>query len=375
MSSPVLIEQLDCAIDVLLTDPDAAIPNVDPMVAELLGVAAELRTLPRPDFRSELKSNLLQIPVAASSVRQPELQVFNAAVGGLRLVKSPREAPEDILPTLFGRGYGTYAVQRSNFALSLAAHAVALALVLTSSVWMMRHRESIKSELARQVFPLVSDYIPFTKPSPSTHGGGGGGDRDKLQASQGHLPKAALEQITPPEVVVRNVHPKLEAEPTVVMPPDVKLANNQLPNLGDPKSSVMGPPSNGTGAGAGLGSGEGGGIGSGIGAGVGPGLGGGYGGGIFRPGVGGVSAPRAIFKPDPEYSPEARQAKYQGTVVVSVIVGADGKAHAVHVERSLGMGLDEKAVEAVRQWRFEPALKDGKPVAVAVSVEVNFHLY
>ena len=90
---------------------------------------------------------------------------------------------------------------------------------------------------------------------------------------------------------------------------------------------------------------------------------------------GGVSAPRAIFRPDPEYSTEARQAKYQGTVVVSVIIGVDGKSHEVHVSHSLGMGLDEKAVEAVRQWRFEPAMKDGKPVAVAVDVEVNFHLY
>jgi len=374
MSSPVLIEQLDCAIDVLLTDPDVAIPNVDPMVAELLGVAAELRMLPRPDFRSQLKSNLMQMPLAASAARRPELQVLNAVAGSSHLVRSRREAPEDILPTLFGRGYGTYAVRRSNFALSLVAHAVALALILTSSVWMMRHPEVIKARLEQQVLPLVSDYIPFTKAAPSIHGGGGGGDRDKLQASQGHLPKPALEQITPPEVVVRNVHPKLEAEPTVVMPPAVKLATNQLPSLGDPKSSVLGPPSNGPGSGAGMGSGIGGGIGSGSANGVGLGIGGGYGGGVFRVG-GGVSAPRAIFRPDPEYSTEARQAKYQGTVVVSVIVGPDGKAHGVRVSRALGMGLDEKAVEAVRQWRFEPAMKDGKPVAVAVDVEVNFHLY
>ena len=374
MSSPLLIEQLDCAIDVLLADPDVAIPNVDPMVAELLGVAAELRTLPHPDFRSQLKSNLLQMPLAASAARQPELRVLDMVAGRPQLAKSFPEAPEDVLPTLFGRGYGTYRVQPSNFALSAMAHAIALALILTSSVWMMRHHELIKAELAQQVLPLVSDYIPFMKAAPSIHGGGGGGDRDKVQASQGHLSKAALEQITPPEVVLRNDHPKLSAEPTVVMPPEVKLTNSQLPNLGDPKSSILGPPSNGVGAGTGIGSGIGGGIGSGMGGGVGPGIGGGYGGGVFRVG-GGVNAPRAIFKPDPEYSPQARQAKYQGTVVVSVIVGADGKAHGVHVVRSLGMGLDEKAIEAVRQWRFEPALKDGKPVAVQVSVEVNFHLY
>src|SRR5579872_1159141 len=335
MSSPVLIEQLDVAIDVLLTDPDAAIPSVDPAVADLLGVAAELRTLPRPDFRAQLKSNLIEFPLAASTMRQPELQVLNVVAGRPQLAGSHKEAPEDILPTLFGHGYGTYRVQRSNFALSGMAHALALALILTSSFWMMRH-QGIKAQVAEQVFPLDSDYVPFTKAAPAMHGGGGGGDHDTLQASQGRLPKPALEQITPPQVVVRNHDPKLSAEPTVVLPPEVKLPNNPLLNLGDPKSSVLGPPSNGTGSRGGIGNGFGGGIGAGSGDGGGPGVGGGLGGGVYRPGVGGVTAPRAIFKPDPEYSPEARQAKFQGTVVVSVIIGADGRAHSVHVERSLG---------------------------------------
>jgi protein TonB len=133
----------------------------------------------------------------------------------------------------------------------------------------------------------------------------------------------------------------------------------------------MGPPSNGTGSGGGIGDGSGGGVGSGRGPGVGPGYGGGIGGGIYRVG-GGVSAPRAIYDPDPEYSEEARQAKYQGTVVLWVIVGADGRPHDMRVERSLGMGLDEKAIAAVKTWKFEPARKDGHPVAVQINVEVNF---
>ena len=88
-----------------------------------------------------------------------------------------------------------------------------------------------------------------------------------------------------------------------------------------------------------------------------------------------MSAPRAIFKPDPEYSTEARLAKYQGTVVLNLVVDASGTPRQVHVARSLGMGLDEKAVEAVRQWKFEPARKEGKPVAVAVSIQVAFRLF
>ena len=132
--------------------------------------------------------------------------------------------------------------------------------------------------------------------------------------------------------------------------------------------------SNGTGTGAGIGSGGGGGVGSGIGSGIGEGRGGGMGGGVFRVG-GGVSAPRAIYDPDPDYSEEARKAHYQGSVILNVIVDASGLPKDIRVQRSLGMGLDEKAIAAVKTWRFTPAMKDGHPVAVQMSVEVNFHLY
>jgi TonB family protein len=184
-----------------------------------------------------------------------------------------------------------------------------------------------------------------------------------------------MEQITPPAMVIRNEHPKLAVEPTIVMPPQVKIPSPNLPNFGDPKSPVIaGPPSNGTGSGGGIGSGSGGGIGSGEGPGLGPGRGGGTGGGIFKVG-GGVSAPRAIFTPDPEYSEEARKAKYQGTCILWLIVGPDGRPRDIKIARTLGMGLDQKAIEAVRNWKFEPAMKDGRPVAVQINVEVNFRLY
>ena len=369
MSSPVLIEQLDSAIDVLLSDPDAAIPNVDATVADLLSVAAELRTLPRPDFRSQLKYELTQAAGRPVAAVQPDLQVLDEMVC-LAPPANKLRSSETILPTLFGEGYGTYAVRRSNFAASVAAHAVVLALVLASGV--IVGVKKVEDNHARLTDTAVSVYVPVTPSAAASHGGGGGGDRDKT-LTPGKLPKIAMQQITPPEVVVRNDHSKLTVDATVVMPPQIKMSSN-LPNLGDPSSSVVGPLSNGTGSDAGLGTGGGGGIGSGNGPGVGPGLGGGLGGGVFRVG-GGVSAPKVIYKLDPEYSTEARQAKYQGTVVLSVIVDADGHTRQVHVARSLGMGLDEKAVEAVRQWRFEPARKDGRPVPVAVDVEVAFHLF
>ena len=95
---------------------------------------------------------------------------------------------------------------------------------------------------------------------------------------------------------------------------------------------------------------------------------------MFRVG-GGVSAPKPIYQPDPEYSEEARKAKYQGVCVLWMVVGPDGKPRDIKVSRSLGLGLDEKAIEAVKTWKFEPAMKDGRPVAVEISVQVDFHLY
>lgn len=82
-----------------------------------------------------------------------------------------------------------------------------------------------------------------------------------------------------------------------------------------------------------------------------------------------------IYDPDPQYSEEARKAKYQGTVVLWAVIGPDGRPRELRASRSLGMGLDEKAIEAVKLWRFEPAMKDGRPVAVQINIEVNFRLY
>jgi len=99
----------------------------------------------------------------------------------------------------------------------------------------------------------------------------------------------------------------------------------------------------------------------------------GIGGGAFRVG-GGVSAPALISKTEPEYTEEARAAKYQGTVLLYIEVGPDGKAHNIKVVRGLGLGLDEKAIEAVAKWKFKPGEKEGQPVPIQATIEVNFRL-
>lgn len=88
----------------------------------------------------------------------------------------------------------------------------------------------------------------------------------------------------------------------------------------------------------------------------------------------GISLPKPISSPNPEYPEDARKAMYQGTVVPGMIVEADGLPYDIKVLRSLGYGLDEKAIEAVKKWRFDPAIKDKTPVAVYISVQVNFRL-
>jgi protein TonB len=269
--------------------------------------------------------------------------------------------------------WGFYDYKKNGVLGSTVLHMVVLALIIGGTILARRMVQAIT---APKVVTLIapSEDIPLAPSKTVVGGGGGGGDRDKFQASKGKPPKFAMEQIAPPQVVVRNEHPKLAVEPTVIVPPQVQMATN-MPNLGDPSARmVQGPPSNGVGAGGGIGSGVGTGIGSGEGAGVGPGRGGGTGGGVFRVG-GGVSAPRAIFSPEPEYSEEARKAKYQGTCVLWLVVGPDGHPREVRVTRSLGLGLDEKAIETVKTWKFEPAMKDGKAVAVQISVEVEFRLY
>jgi TonB family protein len=89
----------------------------------------------------------------------------------------------------------------------------------------------------------------------------------------------------------------------------------------------------------------------------------------------GISAPVLTYSVNPEYTPEARADKSAGTVLVSLWVDQTGKPTHVNVEKGVGSSLDEKAVEAVQQYRFKPALRDGKPVVVELTVKVNFQIF
>src|SRR5271157_4497642 len=204
-------------------------------------------------------------------------------------------------------------------------------------------------------------------------GGGGGGTRSENSASLGRLPRAARRQFTPPVVEYVNLNPQLPMEPTLVISSEIVLPTIDLPRFGDP-NGVPGPPSGGRGSNGGIGDGEDGGVGNSRGPGYGPGPGGGGvtgGGGGF---LGDVTQPVLLWKIEPEYTDEARRAKIQGTVVLRIEVDTRGQAQNITVRQSLGLGLDERAIEAVRRWRFRPGYRDGKPWVTAAMVQVNFRL-
>jgi periplasmic protein TonB len=365
MLSTTLADQLDEAIDILLADPESPASPMDPRMRELLGIAAELRFLPSPEFKAALKADLLLQAPAPQAERRAIYPWAPARILPMGQQRTPKT--ELGTPSFLEDRSSSCPVRHRNLAISFLIHAVAVALVLSSGLWITKQRVLKPTATVA----LIAGTAPPAAPD-ERHGGGGGGDGDKLRAPKGRSPRFAEEQLTPPVLVVRNEQPTRSAEATVIGPPSVSLP--QANQTGDPMAAVLAPPSNGTGADGGIGSGSGGGIGVGTGPGVGEGMGGGSGGGVFRV-AGGVSAPRAIYDPEPEYSEEARQAKYQGDVLLSVIVDRDGRTRDIHIARSLGLGLDEKAMEAVRRWRFEPAMKNGQPVAVLVNIEVKFHLY
>jgi protein TonB len=131
--------------------------------------------------------------------------------------------------------------------------------------------------------------------------------------------------------------------------------------------------SQGPGSGAGAGTGQGTGMGEGTGAGIGPGSGGGTGGGPYRAGSG-ITAPRLIREVKPDYTEEARRRGVEGDVVLEIVVRSDGSVGDIKVLQGLGAGLDRRASDAVRQWRFSPARRFGTPVDVIVEVAVEFKL-
>jgi periplasmic protein TonB len=287
------------------------------------------------------------------------------------LVHPPKLPPLEVTskPVAVREIWGFYGGQGKRAGMtSFLVHVAVIALL-----FLLGTNKAVQQVVKQQIDLIAPDIAPYkpTVKKDTMHGGGGGGDRSPTPVSKGKLPKLANKQFVPPMVKPPD-NPKLVMDPTLIIQPDANIPKINTDQLGDPLAK-SGLASNGFGSGGGMGNGRGGGVGPGSGPGFGPGSGGNMGGGAYRIG-GGVSPPSIIYKVEPEYSEEARKAKFQGTVLLFVIVDEHGNPRDIKIIRPLGLGLDQKAVEAVEKWKFSPGKKDGKPVPVQAQIEVNFRL-
>jgi TonB family protein len=262
--------------------------------------------------------------------------------------------------------WGLYGRQKKSFLLSTGLQVALVAILLTAL-----SSKTVQKQI-QQVIPLMMPPVDAPLPKVAVHtGGGGGGDRSPLPASKGKLPKPAPRQFVPPTTVINNAQPKLVMEASLLAAPDATLPDVNMPNFGDPLGKLAAA-SNGTGSGGGIGSGKGGGVGSGTGGGSGPGQGGGI---VYTPGRDGVTKAIPIHQEDPEFSDEARKARYQGTVVIAIEIDEKGRVVHPRLLQSIGLGLDEKSIEAALKWTFHPATLNGKPVVSRATLSMTFHLF
>lgn len=279
--------------------------------------------------------------------------------------------------------------------LSSTLHVAAVLLfVVASSLGLLSHdteTDITKPEPARLVF--------LVKPGPGG-GGGGGGMRQKAPPPKIRMKSPtpapvsrpvpvrrpppvttrAKVEVPPPQPPVRPVMretpievPKPAPAAPAVVAPVVSAPADPQDKAGTLESTRNGAASSGAGTGGGAGTGSGTGMGEGDGAGIGPGSGGGTGGGPYRPGSG-IDPPSLLREVKPQYTDDGRRQGVEGDVVLEIVVRRDGTVGEVKILRRLGAGLDQKAIDAVRQWRFSPARRMGAPVDVVVEVAVEFKL-
>jgi TonB family protein len=261
-------------------------------------------------------------------------------------------------------------------ALPLGASIALHATVVTLAVMIKIAAPVVEVPAAQSIADQPVHLVFLAAASPTIGGGGGGGGNQQprpIRRAQGVGADAATLRVRRPAPLTpaASPHAALEDRPSIVL--DAKpLASGFFDQSGFPASGVLSSSSSGPGSGGGVGSGIGTGIGSGQGPGVGPGSGGGTGGGVYRVG-GGVSAPAVIKEVRPKYTGDALKNKIQGTVVVEAVVMADGCPSQIRVVRSLDpRGLDEQAIAAVKDWRFEPGRLGGVPVDVLVVIMLDF---
>ena len=328
-------------------------------------IVSSIRDLVNPAKLPPLTLTSRPIEGALTDADKLEIPWYQSLVSNIKdLVNPPKLPPLEVTskPVEVGTIWGAYSGgQNRNMGVGFLVQVGVIVLIF---LLFKPIHDAIKKPIDTSII-LIPNYTPKIPAAQKAGGGGGGGQRAPTPAAKGAAPKFAPKQFLPPAVAVQK--PKLAVTPTITAPaPDIQAANYD-----DPLSKLTG---NSGGQGInGFGDGKGGGIGKGNGDGLGDGEGGGSGGGVYRAG-GEVSSPAIITKVEPEYSEEARKAKYSGIVRLSVVIDEHGIPTEIHVTGPLGLGLDEKAIEAVQKWRFRPGMRNGKAVKVRASIEVSFRL-
>ena len=333
--------------------------------------------------RGEIRSIAAQLPIAGGA----DLGTFVAHDEAVRAVRALKHGSTvgvagalGLGRELFAQGVGAQRSTTMPLIVSTSLHGLAVATILfVASLGFAVADE--RTELLKEPEPLRMVFL--VSPGP---GGGGGGGGMKMKTPPPRAERKGPEKISSP-LPARKLPPPMRPEPKPPEPPK-PLEAKQLPPVMAPiptkqaetqdREGVLAKapetvPSQGSGTGGGVGAGQGTGLGAGDGSGVGEGSGGGYGGGPFRPGSG-VEPPRLLREVKADYTDEARRANIAGEVELEIVVRRDGTVGDVKIIRGLRGGLNERAVQAVRQWRFAPGRMKGVPVDVVVEVGVEFKL-
>lgn len=347
--------------DVLADDPAPHIYSVrDVAAAAGVSRARVVEAIARGRLRT-LDGELFDRDQAIAAVRQ---------LGAAALATSRPELFEDARPAARSTGV--------SLAISGSMHAALVGALIVAASMGVDTTETIVADAVR---PAPVRLVFLAEPGPGGGGGGGGRRQQAPPPKAERKGPAPVSSPLPPRDPVPVAPPPEEVEP----PP---LEHEPLPPIIAPVASVPGDDrdragvleetaaqaeSRGPGVGGGVGAGTGTGLGEGDGTGIGPGEGGGTGGGPYRPGSG-IEPPRLLREVKANYTEEARRQGLEGEVVLEIVVRHDGSVGDARVLESLGGGLDQRAVAAVRQWRFAPARRMGNPVDVLVEVAVEFRL-
>jgi len=270
---------------------------------------------------------------------------------------------------------------RGPLALSSAFHGALILAVVIATTFSFGQTSALSD--SEMVQPEKMRLVYVALPGPGGGGGGGGLKQKVLPPKARREGKRSISSPVPvrkePEIAPRPPEPepeppKVEPEPLPpVQAPVAPVAADPTTNAGVLEETPREEPSRGPGSGGGAGTGAGTGLGEGDGSGIGEGSGGGTGGGPYRPGSG-IEPPSLLREVKPDYTEEARRRSIEGDVVMEIVVRHDGTVGDVRVLQGLGAGLDQRAITAVRQWRFSPARRRGAAVDVLVEVAMEFKL-